>query len=310
MSAQPANISNAVELPNSVHQLPTGSKALRRTSEQRWIELTVGVRRSQQLPDLSSLDDKLPGARTYMTRDQLASQYGADEKSVAAIEAFAKANNLVVTHKETVSARMGLAGTVADVSKALGVTLFDYSHPKLGDFHARTGPVHVPPEVADAITGVFGLNNHRVLRRTLQSHTVAASAANAARAWFIPTELADIYNFPAGNAQQQCIGLLEFGGGVDIGDLTSYFQTIQQPAPDVQIVAVDGVSTDPGSDPNSPGEVMLDVDVAAALANGAKIVAYFATFNQKGLADVLAKVVSESANDPSVISLSWGWDEN
>src|SRR5260370_17911653 len=155
MSAQPANISNAVELPNSVHQLPTGSKALRRTSEQRWIELTVGVRRSQQLPDLSSLDDKLPGARTYMTRDQLASQYGADEKSVAAIEAFAKANNLVVTHKETVSARMGLAGTVADVSKPFGVTLFDYSHPKLGDFHARTGPGHVPPEAAHPTPGAF-----------------------------------------------------------------------------------------------------------------------------------------------------------
>ena len=310
MSAQPAKISNAVELPNSVHQLPTGSKAMRRTSEQRWIELTVGVRRSQQLPDLSSLDDKLPGARTYMTRDQLASQYGADGKSVAAIEAFAKANNLVVTHKETVSARMGLAGTVADVSKAFGVTLFDYSHPKLGDFHARTGPVHVPPEVAEAITGVFGLNNHRVLRRTLQSRTVEASAAHAARAWFIPTELGDIYNFPTGNAEQQCIGLLEFGGGVDTGDLTSYFQTIQQPAPNVQVVAVDGVSTDPTADPNSTGEVMLDVDVAGALANSAKIVAYFATFDEKGLVDVLAKVVSDSENDPSVISISWGWDEN
>ena len=62
MSAQSAKISNTVELPNSVHQLPTGSKAMRRTSEQRWIELTVGVRRSQQLPDLSSLDDKLPAS--------------------------------------------------------------------------------------------------------------------------------------------------------------------------------------------------------------------------------------------------------
>src|SRR4029077_19306113 len=140
--------------------------------------------------------------------------------------------------------------------------------------------------------------------------TVEASAAHAARAWFIPTELADIYNFPVGNAQQQCIGLLEFGGGVETGDLTSYFQTIQQPAPDVQIIAVDGVSTDPGSDPNSTGEVMLDVDVAGALANGAKIVAYFGTFDEKGLVDVLAKVVSDSANDPSVISISWGWDEN
>ena len=55
---------------------------------------------------------------------------------------------------------------------------------------------------------------------------------------------------------------------------------------------------------------MLDVDAAGALANSAKIVAYFATFDEKGLVDALAKVVSDSENDPSVISISWGWDEN
>ncbi len=101
-----------VELPNSFHQLPTGSKAIRRTSGQRWVELTLGVRRKKQLPDLSKLDNKLPAARTYMTRDQLESEYGADPKAVAAIEAFAKAHKLVVTRNEPTSARIGVAGTV------------------------------------------------------------------------------------------------------------------------------------------------------------------------------------------------------
>ena len=144
----------------------------------------------------------------------------------------------------------------------------------------------------------------------MQSRHGGGKRGHAAALWFIPTELGDIYNFPTGNAEKQCIGLLEFGGGVDTGDLTSYFQTIQQPAPNVQVVAVDGVSTDPTADPNSTGEVMLDVDVAGALAGGAKIVAYFATFDEKGLVDLLAKVVSDSENDPSVVSISWGWDEN
>lgn len=62
---------------------------------------------------------------------------------------------------------MGLGGTVVNLSAAFGVTLFDYTHPKLGKFHARTGPISVPAELGDAITGVFGFNNHRSLRRLL-----------------------------------------------------------------------------------------------------------------------------------------------
>ena len=69
----PSATPHMVELPNSVHQLPTGSKAMRRTNGQRWIELTLGVKRSADLPDLSDLDKKLPKDRKYMTRDQLAS---------------------------------------------------------------------------------------------------------------------------------------------------------------------------------------------------------------------------------------------
>lgn len=300
-----------VELPNSVHQLPVGSKAVHRTNGQKWLELTVGVRRSQQLPDLSNLDNKLPAARTYMTREQLAGKYGSDPKAIEAIEAFAKAHNLVVTRNEPASARLGLAGTVANVSDAFGVTLFDYSHPQLGDFHARTGPVQVPPEIANAITGVFGLNNHRVLRRTLHSASHAApDVASSVRSWFIPSELANVYAFPQANAQQQCIGLLEFGGGVDTADVTTYFAQIKQPAPTVGVIAIDGVSTNPSADPQSTGEVMLDVDVAGALGGGAKIAVYFSTFDEKGLVDCLSRVVSDSTNDPSVISISWGWDEN
>ncbi len=48
------------------------------------------------------------------------------------------------------------------------------------------------------------------------------------------------------------------------------------------VIAVDGVSTDPSSDPDSTGEVMLDIDVAGGLGGGAKIAVYFSTFDEKG----------------------------
>jgi len=306
-----AEIASMVELPSSVHHIPVGSKALRKTNGRQWLEVTVGVKPIKPLPDLSTLDHKLPADRKYMTREQLTEQYGSDPKAVKAIEDFAKAHGLVVTRNEPASARMGLAGTVDDVNSAFGVTLMDYENPKLGAFHARTGPVQVPSDLGGAITGVFGLNNHRVLRRTFRAaHHLAPDMATPKRAWFVPSELATVYNFPKVNAQQQCIGLLEFGGGVESSDVTSYFQHIKMPVPSVKVVAVDGVSTNPSADPDSTGEVMLDVDVAGALGGGAKLAVYFSTFDEKGLVDCLSKVINDSANDPSVVSISWGWDEN
>jgi kumamolisin len=309
--AKTADKAKMVALPGSSHPVPVGSKAVRRTSGHRWLELTAGVRRSKPLPDLSALDDKLPADRKYLTREQLAEQYGSDPKAVKAIEAFAKAHNLVVTRNEPASARIGLAGTVDNVNDAFGVTLFDYTHPKLGDFRARTGPVHIPAELDGAITAVFGLNNHRILRRTFRpARRVAPAMSTPARAWFIPTELEGVYSFPVADASAQCIGLLEFGGGVETSDVTEYFAKIKQSAPTVKVIATDGVSVDASADPESTGEVMLDVDVAGALGGGAKLAVYFSTFDEKGLIDCLSAVINDSANDPSVVSISWGWDEN
>ena len=300
-------------LADSIHHLPAGSVAKQRTNPNRWLELTVGVRRLKDLPDLSALDSKPPAERHYMTRDQLRTEYGSDPAAVEAIEKFAAAHHMVVTKDERASARLGLGGTVANLSAAFGVTLFDYTHPALGNFHARTGPISVPAELGNAITGVFGFNNHRTLRRLPRKPRVTEmrmAAGAQSRPWFVPTELATIYNFPSADARNQCIGLLEFGGGVDQADVGPYFQKIGVPAPNVQIIAVDGVGTDPAADPESTGEVMLDVDVAGAMSGGAKIAVYFSTFDEKGLIDCLSAVINDSTNDPSVLSISWGWDEN
>lgn len=300
----------AIELPNSVHYIPAGAAAAQRTNSNRFIHVTLGVRRRKDLPDLTSLDNRLPGERKYMTRERLAREFGSDPDAVTKIQAFARRNGLVVTREQPSAARLTLGGTVSDLSRAFRVTLMDYTHPTLGQFHARTGPVSVPPDLAQAITGVFGFSNQRILRRRRSATHAHADPTVKGRPWFVPTELAPIYNFPDADASTQCIGLLEFGGGVESSDVTAYFQKIGVPEPRVQVVPVDGVSTDPAADPDSTGEVMLDVDVAGGLGGGAKVAVYFSTFDEKGLIDCLAAVVEDGANDPAVLSMSWGWDEN
>jgi len=301
-----------IELPNSSHAIPTTAKAVRRTDPNQWIDVTLGVRRKADLPDLSSLDGLAPRERAYLTHDELAQRYGSDPASVDRIHAFAAAHGLTVEREEPISARMTLGGPVSAMSQAFGVTLFDYADPELGDFHARTGTVSLPAEVAGDITGVFGFSNQRHLRRKRMRSVseASATAAASARAWFLPGELAPIYNFPANDAAGQTIALLEFGGGVEQADVTAYFAKIGSPEPPVTVVALDGVTVDPTADPDSTGEVMLDIDVAGALAPGAKLVVYFSTFDEKGLIDALSALISDTVNNPSVASISWGWDEN
>jgi kumamolisin len=307
-----------VQLANSTHTLPAGAMLQRKTNPHQWIEVTLGLKRKKELPSLAAMEKLKPRERKYMTRDQLEENYGPPDDAISKITAYARDHHLQITRVEPGSARMRLAGTVADISAAFGVSLFDYKHEKLGEFHAHTGPLTIPKELEGAITGVFGFNNQRHLRRhraepqssvAVMPKAVADTVAPQPGT-FTPPQVAQLYNFPAGNGQGECIALLEFGGGVETDSVTAYFQNLNIPAPNVVVIPVDNVSTDPSSDPDSTGEVMLDVEVAGSIAPGANIAVYFSTFDEKGLIDAISAVINDKQNDPSVVSISWGWDEN
>src|SRR5439155_12313033 len=82
--------------------------------------------------------------------------------------------------------------------------------------------------------------------------------------------------------------------------------------PDIQDVVVHGRGNDPHPPSNSPfdpdvsGEVMLDVQVAGSVAPKAKLVMYFTDFTLQGWVDVISRVVTDTAHNPSVLSISYG----
>ena len=55
---------------------------------------------------------------------------------------------------------------------------------------------------------------------------------------------------------------------------------------------------------------MLDIEVAAAVAPGAKIVVYFTPNTDQGFIDAITTAVHDTTNKPSVISISWGGPES
>jgi len=55
---------------------------------------------------------------------------------------------------------------------------------------------------------------------------------------------------------------------------------------------------------------MLDIEVSGSIAPGAKIVVYFADNTDAGFLNAITTAVHDSANNPSVVSISWGGPES
>jgi len=289
-----------------------GARLIHNSHPDQTIEVSLRLRPKSEAKHKelrSALEN--PGFK-HMSRAEYENVYGADPADVNQIKKFAHESGLKVheTGTELVRRTMMLSGSVTNLQKAFNVELKEYSHPK-GNFRGRVGAISVPSEYADIIKGVFGLDNRPQaephFRRLPETPGIKAHAATAS---YDPNEVAEIYDYPAGDGTGQCIGLIELGGGFQLDDLSNYFSSLNLQAPQVISVSVDGGTNRPG-DPNGPdGEVMLDIEVAGAIAPAAKIVVYFAPNTDQGFLDAITTAVHDSTNQPSVISISWGGAES
>jgi kumamolisin len=278
---------------------PTGTTGKADSNET--IQVTVRIRRKK------SIESKL-GTDYRITHSTYEKEFGASQKDVDKVEAFAHDYHLTTVETSLARRSVILSGTVSDMEAAFGVSLSASTDANGNNIRVREGDIFIPAALKDIIEGVFGLDNRPVARPMCKiaerdGQIVAHTAAPQA---FTPDELAKIYGFPEGTGSGQTIGIIELGGGYRTTDLTNYFKSLGIKKPTVKSVSVDGGKNAP-SDPNgADGEVMLDIEVAGAVAPGAKIVVYFCSNTDKGFLDSITKAIHDTANKPSVISISWG----
>ncbi len=292
-----------------------GSRSVGPADPNERLEVTLRLR-SRSGTKLQSLVDHIikaaPGSRggpRRLTHKQFEAVHGAEPADVKKVEAFAKRSGLTVVEKSAGRRSVVLSGTVAAFSAAFGVRLANYEYAG-GTYRGRTGPVHVPDQLKNIVEGVFGLDDRPQAKPHLR---VRGSHGNvqwhAGGTSFTPVQLAKLYDFPTGgNGTGQCIGIIELGGGYRPADLATYFSEIKvSPAPQVLAVSIDHGKNHPTGDPNGPdGEVMLDIEVAGAVAPGARIAVYFAPNTDQGFLDAITTAIHDNTNRPSVISISWG----
>ena len=305
-----------VPIPGSERAPLPGARAVAPADPSERVEVTVLLRPSSSLQALAApetLTARLPSERRYVSRKEFERAHGASPDDIAQVETFAQDNHLDVVQISPGARTIRLSGTVGDLSAAFGVELQQYEYAG-GTHRGRTGAIHVPASLAGIVEGVFGLDNRPAasphFRRLPDEHS-ATLGAQASMA-FKPTQVAQLYDFPATfNGAGQSIGIIELGGGYRAKDLTKYFAGLGIHKPKVVAVSVAGGHNHPSGDLNSAdGEVMLDIEVAGAVAPGAQIVVYFAPNTDDGFLNAIKTAIHDDIHKPSVISISWGASES
>ena len=325
-----AKYTELVPLRGSERVVVPGAKAIGATNPDESLQVTVLLRSRAQAEDaktgtakataderaaVESLLKQRSEVREHLTREAFLIQRGALEADVQEVEAFAHEYGLSIVETNLAKGSVKLAGSVASFSRAFNVVLQNYELPG-GNYRGRSGPVHIPTELDGIVTAVLGLDNRPQARphfRTYRPALTAHASSQQPAGTFTPLQVAHAYDFPASAAgAKECIAIVELGGGFRIGDVKTYFKTtLNLTPPKVVAISVDGAHNSPTGDPTGPdGEVMLDIEVAGAVAPKSTLAVYFGPNTDQGFYDAIAAAIHDTRHNPSVISISWGGPES
>jgi kumamolisin len=302
---------SSVEGTQHVH--PADHQKLNPTSANAQVTVTLILRRrpdTQKIPDVkdfsasSALHDGRP-------RAEIEQAQGADPAELEKVEAFGRQHGLTVVQSNQARRSVVLRGPASAINKAFAVELHDYQSPR-GKYWGHAGTANLPSELAKYVEAVVGLTNRQVPAQHYATGRQSNPKDPPKTKPLTPQQVASLYNFPAGTGASQTIGIYEMqtsGGpaGYTKQDLT---QTMRAFGDDLVVpkpidVAIDGVVNSGVSD----GETGLDITVASAIAQGAKIAVYFTGGAVQNIIHALQRMIHPDPADPvpSVISISYGW---
>lgn len=226
-----------------------------------------------------------------------------DKNNVNQVIEYITKNGLTV--KEIIDDHIIVTGDHSSYKKAFKVKLDNYQLDN-NLYHAHDDDIHIPDHLKDVIIGIIGFDTSPIAWSYAKKPHITEQKGT-----YTPIQLANIYNFPSNlTGTGQSVAIIELGGGYNISDMKEYFKMLGiDKAPKIVSIGVDGASNNPGVDTGSDTEVVLDIQVIAAIVPDATIVVYFAPNTDKGFYDAIFKAINDTTYKPSVISISWGGPE-
>lgn len=176
-----------------------------------------------------------------------------------------------------------------------------------GVHHESTQSISIPASWKDKVEHILGYDTRPIAKPYY--HKLGLAQRGDIGSYFYPTTLARLYNFPANlDGTGQKIGIIELGGGFVLSDIVTYFSRLGiTGTPNVTAVGVDGANNNPLDTSGANLEVILDIEVIAAVAPKAAIYVYFAPNSDQGFYDAINTAMN---NGCSIISISWGAAES
>ena len=308
-----------VALPGSKRELLPNSRPAGPADPSALDSITVRVRSSG---DVAALEKKVNEQsqlplkdRTYLSREDLDQTHGARAADLDLVEHLAQQHNLTVVHRSAAERSIVLQGKLGDLLSAFPADVQMYHHAS-GTYRGRRGEISIPKSLDGIVTGVFGFDTRPKHRSRQRPRPVAASGPGGDNG-LASTEFAKRYDFPTTfegtklDGTGQTIAIIELGGGFRTSDLAVFFHEINGPLPSVSAISVDHAGNKPTTADSDDGEVMLDIEVAGAVAPKAKFAIYFAPNNgDKGFLDAISAAIHDNERKPDVISISWGGPES
>jgi uncharacterized repeat protein (TIGR01451 family) len=246
-------------------------------------------------------DPSSPNYHHYLTPDEFTAQFGPTEQDYQKVVDFAGANGLSVDKTHPNRMLLDVSGKVADIQKALHITMHTYHHPTENRvfFSPDTEPT---VDATLPILNVSGLNNY--LPPHPMFHKISASSAQPANGsgpggGYMGSDFRNAY-VPGSTltGSGQIVGLLQFDGYY-ASDIATYEGLAGLTNVPLQNVLLDGFNGTPG--PNNI-EVCLDIEDSISMAPGLSKVVVFEGYLPDSILSSMA-----SSNQIKQLSASWGY---
>jgi len=322
-----------VELEGSHRHPVVGAERVCSVAPGEEMTVTAFVRRN---PDARPVADpaaearKHPRDRRYLSPSEVEASFGAAPADLQAVVDYAESKGLRPGAVSTATRSVRITGPAGALGGAFGVELGYLRH---GDvtYRGRVGPVKVPASLSGVVEAVLGFDNRPVGRSYLRTPKAGTARVGLDAAegllpdTYLPPQVAALYDFPAHyDGTGETVAVLVFNGdigsgvsapgGYDLPTASRYFtQVLGMKAPALTDVVVQGPGNQPGDGTNPydvSGEVYLDLCIAGSLAPGAKIAVYFTQLTEQGWVEAIRRAVTDTVNNPSVISISYGGPED
>ena len=252
-------------------------------------------------------DPSSPSYQQYLTVQEFTDRFGPSQADYDALTNFVQTHGLTVVGTSVNRMNLDVSGSVANIEKALHVTMGVYQHPT--ENRTFFSPDREPtPDLSIPLWHISGLDNYSIPQPQLvrkpagvQPNAITGSCPSAS---FCGSDMRAAYYGGSLTGAGQSLGLLEYYG-TDLADLTTYYKNAGQTnnVP-VTLKSTDGTSTSclasKGCDDT---EQTIDMTQAIGMAPGLSSLVMYVGSSDTAILNGMATASPLNAQ----LSSSWTW---